>query len=76
MKVKTSITLSKDILDAIDRMLDKSQNRSSFIEQALRYYLEETAKRKRDNKDLEILNKNSKQRNLEAEDVLSYQVDW
>jgi metal-responsive CopG/Arc/MetJ family transcriptional regulator len=76
MKVKTSITLSEDILEAIDRVLDKSQNRSSFIEQALRYYLEETAKRERDNKDLEILNKNSKQLNLEAEDVLSYQVDW
>ena len=76
MKIKTSITLSEDILKAIDRVLDKSQNRSQFIEHALRYYLEETAKRDRDNKDFEILNKNSEQLNREAEDVLTYQVDW
>ena len=76
MKLKTSITLSEDILKAIDRVLDKSQNRSQFIEHALRYYFEETARRDRDNKDLEILNKNSEQLNREAEDVLTYQVDW
>jgi metal-responsive CopG/Arc/MetJ family transcriptional regulator len=76
MKVKTSITLSEHILKAIDRVRDKSQSRSFFIEQAVRYYLLDNAKRERDNKDFEILNENSEQLNLEAEDVLSYQADW
>ena len=83
MKLKTSITLSADILEAIDRMLDETENRSAFIEHAiryyiehaLRYYLEMMAKRDRDNKDFEILNKNSARLNREAEDVLSYQVE-
>ena len=75
MKIKTSITLSEDILEAIDRIIVKPKNRSAFIENALRDYLEKRAKKLRDDKDLEILNKNSDRLNREAEDVLSYQVE-
>jgi len=75
MKVKTSITLSEDILETIDRIIVKPKNRSAFIENALREYIEKRAKKLRDDKDLEILNKNSDRLNREAEDVLSYQVE-
>ncbi len=75
MKVKTSITLSEDILKTIDRIIVKPKNRSAFIENVLRDYLEKKAKKLRDDKDLEILNKNSDRLNREAEDVLSYQVE-
>ncbi len=75
MKIKTSITLSEDILKSIDKILGNSRNRSAFIEAALRAYLAQRAKKSRDNKDLEILNKNSESLNKEAEDVLAYQVE-
>jgi metal-responsive CopG/Arc/MetJ family transcriptional regulator len=70
MKVKTSITLSKDILEAIDRIIVKPQNRSAFIEN-----LKKRAKKLRDEKDLEILNKRADRLNREVEDVLSNQVE-
>jgi metal-responsive CopG/Arc/MetJ family transcriptional regulator len=75
MKIKTSITLSEDVLRAIDQINGESKNRSAFIELALREYLKKKAKKLRDEKDLEILNKSSKRLNREAEDVLAYQVE-
>jgi Arc/MetJ family transcription regulator len=75
MKMKTSITLSEDILQAMDKILGGSKNRSAFIEAALREYLARRARKLRDRKDLEIINKYSNRLNREAEDVLSYQVE-
>lgn len=75
MKVKTSITLSEDVLHGIDSLLEKHKNRSELIEKALRDYLERQAAKERDSKDLEILNKKAGRLNREAEEVLSYQVD-
>ena len=76
MKTKTSITLSEDILQAIDQNLGESKNRSAFIERALRDYLGRRTKALRNDRDLEILNKHSKRLNREAEDVLTYQVEF
>ena len=75
MKIKTSITLSEEILLEIDKISGESRNRSAFIEIAIRDFLKKRAKKIRDDRDLEILNKNSKRLNREAEDVLSYQVE-
>ena len=75
MKIKTSITLSEDVLKAVDRAIGESENRSAFIEKTLRSYFEKRAKETRDAKDLEILNRNSDRLNREAEDVLSYQME-
>ena len=75
MKIKTSITLSEEVLREIDQISGESRNRSAFIEIAIRDFLKKRAKKIRDDRDLEILNKNSKRLNREAEDVLSYQVE-
>ena len=75
MKIKTSITLSEEVLLEIDQIRGESRNRSAFIEIAIRDFLKKRAKKIRDDRDLEILNKNSKRLNREAEDVLSYQVE-
>jgi len=75
MKVKTSITLSEEVLRAIDLAVKGSANRSGFIEQAVRSYLRQNAREQRDAGDLEILNSNALKLNKEAADVLSYQVD-
>jgi Arc/MetJ-type ribon-helix-helix transcriptional regulator len=74
MKVKTSITLSRDILDAIDARAGRGRSRSEFIEAALRVFLDQARRGERDAKDLDILNRRAKRLNREATDVLGYQV--
>ncbi len=75
MKVKTSITLSEDLLKAIDKEAGPSKNRSDFIETALWAYLEHRRREVRDAQDLEIINRHSERLNREALDVLGYQVE-
>jgi metal-responsive CopG/Arc/MetJ family transcriptional regulator len=75
MKVKTSISLSQDLVREIDGLTSQYGNRSAVIERAIRDFLAVQAKRKRDVQDLDILNRRAKVLNREAQDVLSYQVD-
>ena len=75
MKIKTSITLSKDIVALIDQHAEGEKNRSAFIELAVRTYLQILKRKKRDLDDLHAINRLSERLNREAEDVLSYQVE-
>ena len=75
MKIKTSITLSEELISEIDELSSQYGNRSRLIEQALRDFLAAEAKRRRDLQDSEILNQRADALNKEAEDVLSYQVE-
>ena len=74
MKVKTSITLSPDILEAVDAQAGRGRTRSEFIEAALRAFLAQTRRHERNARDLDILNRRAEQLNREAADVLTYQV--
>lgn len=69
MRVKTSVTLPSSLLEDIDRA---NSNRSAFLEQAARHYLQLGGKRDRDAKDAAILAQNSERLNREAADVLEY----
>ncbi len=75
MKVKTSISLSEELIHSIDELFGRQKNMSKFIEKAVRDFIERQIQRKRDLKDLDILNKKANKLNREAEDVLSYQTD-
>jgi Arc/MetJ-type ribon-helix-helix transcriptional regulator len=75
MKIKTSITLSQEIIEQIDALTDLYGNRSALIEQAVRDLIAREVRRRRDAKDLEILNQEASGLNAEAEDVLPYQED-
>lgn len=75
MKVKTSITLSEELLRSLDEVAEEFKNRSDVIEQALRLFLQKRMQKLREGKDLKILNQKAKDLNEEAEDVLSYQVE-
>ncbi len=75
MKVKTSITLSEDLIQSIDAFSGGRKNRSELIEEAVKDYLERQRRMKRDLEDLAILNKKADKLNKEAEDVLAYQAD-
>jgi len=75
MKVKTSITLSEDLLKAIDEYAGEYNNRSEFIEEAVRVFITRLIRRQQDAKDLEIINHRADRLNQEAMDVLTFQVD-
>ena len=74
MKVKTSITLSADLLDAINRRAAHFKNRSEFIEAAIRAFIVQMIRDEQNAKDLAIINREAARLNREAADVLAYQV--
>jgi Arc/MetJ-type ribon-helix-helix transcriptional regulator len=76
MKTKTSITLSEDVVKAMDKLLGQYKNRSEFIELALRNYIAQLIRKERNARDLEIINQCADRLNEEALDVLAYQVVW
>ena len=73
MKVKTSIVLSEDILESIDRLAASTLSRSAFIERVLREYLHERTKSALQARDLESINNAADRLNLESAQVLGYQ---
>jgi metal-responsive CopG/Arc/MetJ family transcriptional regulator len=75
MKVKTSITLSEDLLKVIDDYAGAYKNRSEFIEDAVRAFIVQLIRRQQDARDLKIINQRADYLNQEAADVLTYQVD-
>jgi metal-responsive CopG/Arc/MetJ family transcriptional regulator len=74
MKVKTSVTLSEELLKAIDRHQSGYNSRSEFLEAAARSFLVGLIRKKTERRDLEIINRHADELNAEAEDVLAYQV--
>jgi len=74
MKIKTSITLSNEVLKDIDLYIGAYRSRSEFIETATRKFLAHLAHKKAERRDLELINRDLDSLNAEAEDVLTYQV--
>lgn len=75
MKVKTSITLSEEILRAVKRASGRAESRSEAVERLLREGLAARARRKADARDLALINAHADALNAEADDVLAYQDD-
>ncbi len=74
MEIKTSITLSDEILEAIDLHIGGFRSRSEFLETAARKFIAQLARKEAERRDLEIINRHADSLNAEAEDVLTYQV--
>lgn len=74
MRVKTSITLSDDLLAAMARLTSQFRSRSEFLEAAAWAYLRQVSHDGRDARDLDIINRRADELNQEAADVLDYQV--
>ena len=70
MRVKTSITLPKDLLSRLDRV---DKNRSALLERAALAYLAHLERQARDQRDLEILDRHAERLNREAHETLEYQ---
>ena len=74
MKIKTSITLSEDLIKAIDEYAKEYNNRSEFIEEAVRVFVRHLIRKQMDARDLEIINRRADYLNREAIDVVTYHV--
>lgn len=70
MRVKTSITLPKELLDRLDRV---DKNRSALLERAATAYLAQLERDARNRRDIKIINRNAARLNREAMDTLDYQ---
>jgi len=73
MKVKTSITLSDDLIRIIDEYQIDYKNRSEFIEKAIKTFIKQIIIERQNARDLDIINRNADRLNVEASDVLAYQ---
>ena len=74
MKVKTSITLSRQVVQLIDQHSHDFRSRSAFMEHAARALLASLARTEAERRDLDIINRHADRLNAEAEDVLTYQA--
>ena len=70
MRVKTSITLPEELLGRLDRV---DNNRSALLERAALAYLAQLERAARDQKDIEIIERNAERLNRDAMDTLEYQ---
>lgn len=74
MKVKTSISLSRDVLAAVDRLARTPGARSGVIESCLREYFQTVERRRSGLDDIERIKLHATELNAEMADALSYQA--
>lgn len=73
MKVKTSVTLSPEVLAGIDELAG-DMSRSEFIEQTLTQHLRRTARDERDRRDAEAMARYAAELAAQAEEFIDLQV--
>ena len=77
MRVRTSVTLPKELLIKVDALAGKKHKRSEIVESALRDYVAKESRKELNQRDIEIINANADKLNEEALDTLEYQqVNW
>ena len=75
MKIKTSITLDSETLRALDEVALPGENRSRFIETAVRALVEQRRRHARDARDRALIDRHCVELAAFMDDVLSYQVE-
>ena len=73
MRVKTSVSLSSDVLTKVNQYVIGGE-RSEFIEKAIWNYIEYIRRNERNLSDLQKINDSASFLNNEANDFLNYQV--
>ena len=72
-KMKTSLTLSREVVRGIDRVAGKRRSRSAVIDDVLRGYLAHHERAAPNARDAEKINRFAGEMNAEMLDVLAYQ---
>lgn len=75
MRLKTSVTLSEDIVNHLEAEMRPGESRSAALERLVREALLVRARREGDARELALINAHADQLNAEADDVLGYQVE-
>jgi hypothetical protein len=75
MRIKTSMTLSRETLDSLEELAREGLSKSRIVEIAVADLLERHRRRRRDAGDREILDRRALELNAEVEDILGYQVE-
>ena len=70
MKVKTSFTIAKGTLAALDRLVGRNGNRSAFVETALDAAIRQREREERDARDLELYRGHAAAINREVADSM------
>jgi metal-responsive CopG/Arc/MetJ family transcriptional regulator len=73
-KIKTSLTLSREVVRGIDRVAGRKRSRSAVIDHVLHHYLAHRARAAENAEDAEKINRFADELNAEAEDVVGYQA--
>lgn len=76
MKLKTSLTLSEELVTKLDRMAGPKVSRSAFIEKVLRDFVEGRTQALREAREVAAINRNAAKLNAEMKDALSFQADF
>ncbi len=76
MRVRTSVTLPKELLIKVDALAGKKHKRSAIVESALRDYVTKENRNELNKRDIEIINKNADLINKQVKETLSFQAEW
>jgi metal-responsive CopG/Arc/MetJ family transcriptional regulator len=74
MKLKTSLTLSEDLVEKLDRLAGPNESRSSFVERILRDFVKGRAQARREAREVAAINRHAAQLDAEMKDALSFQA--
>lgn len=74
-KVKTSVSLSEGLLQAVDALAGKA-SRSAWIERSVQASVQRALRRRRDESELRLLNEHADSLNRESADAAAYQIPW
>ena len=72
-KMKTSLTLSREVVTGIDRLAGKERSRSAVVDDVLRGYLSYRERATANARDAEKNNRFADELSAEMQDVLAYQ---
>ncbi len=73
--MKTSLTLSEDLIATIDKLAGSKVSRSSYIEQILRDFVDGRTQTRKDAREIAAINRHAVQLNSEMSDALSFQAN-
>jgi metal-responsive CopG/Arc/MetJ family transcriptional regulator len=74
MKVKTSLTLSEDLVASIDKLAGPKISRSAYIEQILWEFVNRRAQARKDAREVAAINRHAGELNAEMSDALTFQA--
>ncbi len=72
-KIKTSLTLSREVVRGIDRVAGKKRSRSALVDDVLRGYLSYHERARANARDAEKINRFADELSAEMQEVLAYQ---